>query len=124
MIMEKVRNILLLVIISISFSCSYSEGNFTISNESDFDIDSLSILPDSKRKHISLKKGEKVNHVVMMNEVKTDGSYFISFKNSESKEIISTAFGYYTNGYQVEDNMNIKILNDTIMFDSKFDNSY
>jgi hypothetical protein len=56
-----------------------------------------------------------------MNDVKTDGSYLISFKNSETKKVRSTSFGYYTNGNQVEDIINIKILNDTIITSGKFD---
>ena len=56
--------------------------------------------------------------------VKTDGTYSLSFKNESTGQTVSQDFGYYTNGYQVEDNMNIRILNDTIVFNSKFNSSY
>jgi hypothetical protein len=113
-----------ILLLSVVFSCGSNEGKFIISNESDFDIDSLYILPDSKKQIIKIAKGEHVNHDIKMNKVESDGSYFISFRNSETKKIRFTSFGYYTNGYQVEDNIRIKILNDTIMISSNFDDIF
>lgn len=111
---------LILLIISCMLSCSNNEGKFLITNESDFDIDSLSILPDSNKLNIKIKQGESLKHYINMSEAKTDGNYFISFKNIETSKTISRGFGYYTNGYQTEDIINIKILNDTILINSEF----
>jgi len=95
-----------------------------ITNKSNFDIDSLSILPDSKQQLIRLGKSKTIDFITKMNKVTSDGSYVISFKNSENNTIISKRFGYYTNGYQIEDVINITVLNDTIMINSKFDTPY
>lgn len=111
---------IILLGISCMLSCSSNEGKFQITNESDFDLDSLSILPDSNKLTIKIEKGESLKHRINMNEAKTDGSYFISFKNVETNKTISRGFGYYTNGYQTEDIINIKILNDTILINSEF----
>ncbi|MBU2920960.1 hypothetical protein KO504_06365 [Winogradskyella psychrotolerans] len=106
------------------FSCRSNEGKFMITNKSNFDIDSLSILPDSKQQFIRLGKSKTIDFITKMNKVTSDGSYVISFKNSENNTIISKRFGYYTNGYQIEDVINITVLNDTIMINSKFDTPY
>lgn len=105
-------------------SCNHNEAKFTITNKSDFDIDSLSITPDSKQQLISIEKGKDIEFSTKMNEVTSDGSYFISFKNSENNNIISKRFGYFTNGYQIEDAIKIMVLNDTIFIDSKFEKPY
>lgn len=104
-------------------SCSANEGRFNISNESSFNIDSLTIIPDSKNKFVSLKKGEKIEYITQMNAAKSDGSYWIYFKKPNAYESIFQNFGYYTNGSQIEDVINIRILNDTILIESKFKNS-
>jgi hypothetical protein len=122
--MKKLINLLFCSICIISISCSPNKGKFKITNESDFKIDSLCILPDSKKKLIALKKGEHMNYEILMNKVKSDGSYIIAFKNSETNETVSQEFGYYTNGYQIEDVINIRVLNDTILINSTFKNSY
>lgn len=116
--------IYILALFLLAFSCDLDKGQFTISNESDFDIEALSISPDADNRMISLKKGETAEHDINMEAVKNDGGYLISFKNESTGQTITRAFGYYTNGYQVEDNMNIRILNDTIVFNSKFNSSY
>ena len=48
-------------------------------------------------------------------------SYHISFKNESTGQTITQAFGYYTNGNQIEDIIKVRILNDTIMTSGKFD---
>ncbi|WP_461599455.1 hypothetical protein [Winogradskyella sp.] len=122
--MEKTRLIAALLIITIIFSCNHNEGNFMISNESDFDIDSLRIFPDSEVKVLSLKKNESVNYKTLMNLVKSDGSYRILFNVPKTNKTVFQKFGYFSNGYQTEDIINIKIMNDTILFDSEFKHLY
>ncbi|MUU79666.1 hypothetical protein [Winogradskyella endarachnes] len=104
-------------------SCSFNEGNFTVINKSDFKIDSLSIQPDSKHQMFSLDKNESITVNTNMNSVDIDGSYIISFKR-DNKTMTEKQFGYYTNGYQIEDIINITVLNDTILINSKFDKTY
>ena len=116
--------IYILALLFLVLSCDADKSKFTITNESDFNIYSLSISPDAQSKMISIRKGEAVDYDINMETVNIDGSYHISFKNESTGQTITRAFGYYTNGYQVEDNMNIRILNDTIVFNSKFNSSY
>lgn len=113
-----------LFFISLLFSCSGNNGKFIIINKSDFNIDSLSIMSDSKKQLITLKRNDQIEHSIKMDEVTTDGSYLISFKNSKNNNTITQGFGYYTNGYQIEEAITITVLNDTILFDSKFNHSY
>ncbi len=120
--MGKIKLLISSIMLIIIFSCSHNKGSFFISNESDFNIDSLSIMPDSKMKLSALKKGEEIKHDILMDKAKSDGSYFMTFKNSETNQTISQRFGYYTNGYQTESLINIRILNDTILINSKFNN--
>ncbi|WP_299113007.1 hypothetical protein [uncultured Winogradskyella sp.] len=112
-----------ILLFSLLISCSNNKGEFIIVNESDFDIDSLSIMPDSKKQFIYIEKGSKIKYSIAMDEVSSDGSYFISFRNVKDNKRIEQRFGYYTNGYQTEKEIVITIKNDTILFKSNF-NSY
>ena len=96
-------------------SCCFDNGNFEIINKSDFDIEALSIQPDSKNHVIKLLKNEKTNLKTCMNQTKTDGSYTISFKNSNTNKTVSYNFGYYSNGSQLEKKIVLVIKNDTIL---------
>ncbi|WP_229719263.1 hypothetical protein [Winogradskyella schleiferi] len=109
------------IMITLFSSCSQYEGKFTVSNQSDFDIDSLTILPDTKQQSIRLEKGEKINYYSSMGEKIPEGSYSISFRNSKNKEMSSKKFGYYSSGMQLEDKINIIILNDDIEIEYVFD---
>ncbi|WP_299102985.1 hypothetical protein [uncultured Winogradskyella sp.] len=112
------------VLLILCTSCHFNKGKFVITNASDFKIDSLSINPNANHETISLDKGNSIAYSISMTEAKTDGSYFIAFKNTENNTIISKSFGYYTNGYQIEDEIKITVLNDTILIESKFDKPY
>lgn len=109
-------------IIAVLFSCNYNEAKFNITNNSGFEIDSLSITPDSKKEFISLNKGEQTVHYIEMDDLNSDGSYFISFRNLETKATIKQRFGYYTNGSQIEKEIMITIKKDTLLTKSKFNN--
>ena len=100
-------------------------ANFEITNETDFSIDSLKIEPMviTDGKYISLNNNETIAYEVdMTGIVKTDGSYKLSYYLN-GKTIIKD-FGYYTNGYPIENLIEVTVLNDTILFNSKFYNSY
>ena len=113
--------IYILALLFLVLSCDADKSKFTITNESDFNIDSLSISPDAQSKMISIKKGETIEHNINMKMVNTDGTYRLSFKNESTGQTITRAFGYYTNGNQIEDIIKVRILNDTIMTSGKFD---
>ena len=116
-----ITTIYILALFLLVFSCDLDKGQFTISNESDFDIEALSITPDADNRMISLKKGETIEHNINMKMVNTDGTYRLSFKNESTGQTITRAFGYYTNGNQIEDIIKVRILNETIMTSGKFD---
>ncbi|WP_138433135.1 hypothetical protein [Winogradskyella algicola] len=122
--MKRFKSLIVLMLFTLIFACNSNTGKFLITNKSNFDVDSLSILPDSEKALIRIKQGESLRHNINMNEVKTDGSYLISFKNETTNQTITRAFGYYTNGYQTEHIINIKIMNDTILINSEFKHLY
>lgn len=122
--MKRFKLPILLTLFIFIFSCDSHKGKFLITNESDFDVDSLSILPDNDQALIKIKQGESLKHSINMNKIKTDGCYFISFKNVETSKTVSRRFGYFTNGYQTDDIINIKIMNDTILVNSEFKHLY
>lgn len=110
------KNLLKLIVLVLVFSgCTFeNKGNFNVSNKSDFDIHSVTIQPNSKEERITISKGKSVDLTTDMSKVRSDGSYLISFINSETGEQIERKFGYYTNGYQIEEMIFITIKNDTI----------
>ena len=112
--------LLTITAIALFASCSNSEkdGRFKISNDSDFDIDSLSITPDSERQFFGLKSGEKLEFNTKMDKVTSDGSYLFSFKNLKTNKTVAKSFGYYTKGIQLEDEINIIISNEDISIDN------
>ena len=100
-------------------SCG-NEGmaNFEITNSTAIKIDSLKIEPNliSKGKIISVKPNEKTKYKVDMTEIaKVDGSYTLSYWQ-DGKNFIKN-FGYYTNGYPMENKTTIKIEIDTVKFE-------
>ncbi|WP_179352695.1 hypothetical protein [Winogradskyella vidalii] len=109
-----------LFIIATLYSCNYNEAKFIITNNSGFNIDSLRITPDSKKEYISLKKGEEVVHYIEMDDLNSDGSYLICFRNLDTKATTKQQFGYYNKGSQIEKNIMITIQKDTILTKSNF----
>ncbi len=105
-------------------SCSHNKGHFLIINNSDFDIDSLTISPDFTNKFLTISVNEEKKLTTNMNRVNTDGSYRIRYKNLKTNSFNEQYFGYYTNGYQIEENILITIKQDTILFSSLFENNY
>jgi len=102
------------------FSCHHDEGDFVIINASDFDIDSLSIVPDFKNQQLSLNKNQQKKLTTNMNRVSSDGSYRIIYKNKKNDNFEDISFGYYTNGSQIEKRILVTITNDTIIAKSEF----
>lgn len=110
----------------ILFSCSFfnSENRFKIINESKFEINSLSVTPDSKNQIINLKTGESKLIKTELGNIKTDGSFNLSFIDLETNQKINKNFGYFTNGTANDYLTIITIKNDTILIKSEFKKSY
>ncbi|MFD1063333.1 hypothetical protein ACFQ1Q_08740 [Winogradskyella litorisediminis] len=103
-------------------NCSFfnNENQFKIINESQFEIDSLSIVPDSRNLNTNLKVGESKLIKTELGKIKTDGSFHLSFINSKTKEKFHKNFGYFTNGIANDYLTIITIKNDTILIKSEF----
>ncbi|MBC2844815.1 hypothetical protein [Winogradskyella flava] len=122
----KKNTLKILVILLILSSCNNKvEAIFKISNQTGFEIDSLKIEPMviQDGKYISLKPEEEIKYSSDMTGIaKIDGNYRISYH--QNGETIVKDFGYYTNGYPLEDLTIIEILSDTILIKSEIDNTY
>jgi hypothetical protein len=97
-------------------------ARFEIMNGADFILDSVRIIPNGYEsdKYITLGVNEKIEYLVDMSSIaKTDGDYQLNYIN-EAGLMETLIFGYYTNGYQIESVIRIRIETDTIIFDSEF----
>ena len=114
------------LIILLVTNCSFfnKENTFKVINESDFAIDSLSITPDSKNQYLNLKKRNSKIVKTELGAIKTDGAFNITFRNQTDNSKQSRIFGYYTNGIANNYITIIRIKNDTILINSKFENAY
>lgn len=110
-----------LIMILLLTSCSHKViADFQVTNNTEFDIDSLKIEPNINEatKYISLKKGEMVEYKSDMTTIaKVDGGYTISFIIDGENKVQN--FGYYTNGNPLpfEEITKIEIKNDTILIE-------
>ena len=57
----------------------------------------------------------------MTNLPKVDGDYLLTFKKNQANKEIKR-FGYFTNGYPLEEITKIQIDKDTVLIDQIFDN--
>jgi len=118
--MKEVNKLIgILIIVLTLISCEFKTiANFKITNNCSTEIDSLVIYPNENadEKYISLKPRETVEYKVDMTNIgRVDGDYLISYKiNNQS---ISQEFGYYSNGYPLEELIIIEIEEDSIIFD-------
>lgn len=111
--MKKLLFTISLIIIMLSSCERVNMADFIITNNSDFQVDSLKIEPNanSENKYISLKPSEQVNYKTNMKGA-GEGEYKLSFIINDEKKLYS--FGYFTNSIQLDDVIIINIKNDTI----------
>ncbi len=111
----KKHNLLFIVLTGVLYACQPSV-DFTVSNQSGNDIDSVIVSNGVDKIKISdLKKDNDAEDVLLFSDdIKTDGNYFIEVFNNNSKKF---HFGYYSNGYPLESEIKITILKDTINVD-------
>lgn len=94
------------------------KAKFEISNMTDQSIDSINIKPfdhESNSNFIHLVPGESQIYWLEMTELpKVDGDYLLTFKlNQNNKQM--KRFGYFTNGYPLEEITEIQIEKDTVI---------
>ena len=111
--------IALILILSLN-SCFQSEGSgieFYIENNSDFAITDVKFTTSenlaSKQFEI-IEPNQGVSDFLSMKENVSDGSYVLEFTRYNGKRD-SIGAGYYTNGGALDDKLEFKIQNDTII---------
>ena len=116
----------LLATLILLISCdSDIKAKFEITNQTNSVIDSVNIKSFdhlSNQSFITLKAGEsKIYWLNMTNLPKVDGDYLLTFKKNQANKEIKR-FGYFTNGYPLEEITKIQIDKDTVLIDQIFDN--
>lgn len=93
-------------------------GHFEIENRTKNTIDSLRIVPNGYESdfYISISPGEiKKYDCNMTNIADADGDYKLDYK-FDTSNFESETFGYYTNGYQIEEKIIIIFEIDSIIY--------
>lgn len=109
----------LLLLLLVALAACHNNNNkvhakFVVINNSGQTIDSVRIMPDVQPQYKSIEKGREKDIVVDMSGIaKVDGAYELRY----NKGSVTTAyvFGYYTNGYPLENYTVLTILPDTIL---------
>jgi len=96
-------------------SCNdWSKGKFHLTNNTDYLIDSIRIMPDRQlgKNYISLKPNETKKYTTDMSGSGTDGLYVLEYIiNGDFK---SKMLGYYSNGASVEKLIKLHFQADTV----------
>lgn len=113
----------LLIITIFAATCSSkTKVKFIIINNSGGKIDSLIIFPNDNV-FSEIKIGDSIIYYSNMTNVpKVDGLYNLSFK--KNKKLNNYNFGYYTNGYPLEEYYRIEINPDIIIVKGKYGKGY
>ena len=119
--------ILLLAGASLVSACSTgnveTKARFIIVNRSGSDIDSIRIEPDIDSKIMRVKSSDSINYYSnMTNLPKVDGAYSFRFRKTHSKKMQWFGFGYFTNGYPLEDYTRIIVFADTVLVQQHLSN--
>jgi len=96
-------------------------GHFEIENRSNNTIDSLRIVPSGYESdyYISISSGEIKYYDCNMTDIAdADGEYKLGYK-FDTSNFVSETFGYYTNGYQIEEKIITIFESDSILYDSQ-----
>lgn len=105
------------------FSCSNSNNNVKIINESDYKIDSIVLNGNQKCKPLIIKNllpnNSDTRILENCNESGGDGSYIVKIYTKRKK--FTKGFGYYTNGIMYFEKIEIKFTkNNTIIVEEKY----
>lgn len=120
-------SILILAQVSLMSACSTgnseTKAKFIIVNRSGSDIDSIRIEPDNDKREMRVKNSDSIDYYSnMTNLPKVDGLYSFRFRNINSQIKQVFGFGYFTNGYPLEDFTRITVFADTILVKPYFSN--
>jgi hypothetical protein len=99
------------------------KAKFIIVNRSGFDIDSVRIGPGNDSRTIRLKNSDSVYYYSDMTGLpQVDGAYCLRFRNLNSKTTRAFGFGYFTNGYPLEESTRVTIFADTVFIKQYYSN--
>ena len=109
----------LLLTLTLLFSCSKpNQIEFIVENDTETQIDSVRVYPsgyDMGYYH-TIQSGKNQSIVVDMSDIPThDGDYTLEYK-IKSDTLNEVKFGYYTNGFALEDRITISIQQDSILY--------
>ena len=119
--MQKMKQILFILLISTtSTSCQKEiKAKFEIANKTDLIIDSINLKSydhNQTSDYLKLQPGESKIYLMDMTDLpKVDGNYLLTYKIDKIK--MYERFGYFTNGYPLEDITIIIIEFDTVIID-------
>lgn len=115
--------ITLITLISLTSCQDGIKAKFEITNQTKYRIDSIIIKSfdhSETKNYLTLEPGEtKIYLLDMTNISKVDGDYLLKYKN-EKTGVYRERFGYFTNGYPLEDVTIIKIKKDSVIIDQVF----
>jgi hypothetical protein len=125
----KIRSICLFflgLLLSIATSCEtvkkVNSVNFKITNNTYINIELIylsTVYDEAKTSDNTLDSKSMIEiKFGFIDVAESDGSYSLLYKFENSSDTIRRDFGYYTNGYPLESEFNIKIYNDSIGLNS------
>ncbi|PCH77994.1 MAG: hypothetical protein COB98_01705 [Flavobacteriaceae bacterium] len=110
---------LLLIVVVLSFiSCGFIQPGigYTIKNNGDESISNIKLYTSEKLEIVTVddlsSKGQKIGFLSMKKNG-SDGDYIIEFTR-ENGVVVKTNGGYYTNGRSLDQEVLIRIENDTV----------
>ena len=99
------------------------KAKFEITNQTGNSIDSINIISfdhQTNPNYLSLEPGQSQTYLLDMTDLpKVDGEYLLTYKGKELK--VRKRFGYFTNGFPLEEVTKIKIQKDTVIIDKIYD---
>jgi hypothetical protein len=116
------RKIYCLFVIILAVGCEKISPAYTLAvdveNRSNVAVDYLAFsnhTGQGRLETFALKPQQKVNLAFDFADVsKTDGSYQFSYKLAGSADTLTQTFGYYTNGYPVDQQISLTVYDDSL----------
>lgn len=119
--MRIIKSLLLLLVLPF-VGCQNVSPDRTVAvqivNSSSKDVDYMAFSTNQGQGNLQ-KPGLKQQKTVAVdfsfaNVDKTDGSYRLRYKFAATTDTVTRTFGYYTNGYPIDSQINIVVYNDSI----------
>jgi hypothetical protein len=114
--------ILMVLLLTACFNFNGPSMDFRIMNHTSYSIDTLRIGSHDHatvNTHSMIAVNDTLLSTLDMSVLTADGAYalYIRFDNDS---VFQKSFGYYTNGYPLEERIDIRILPDTLIISAQF----